>query len=538
VTISIGGSTGTLIDSPSSVTPSMPTHAAGDRLVLAMSWKHDTVKRTHTLPSGWTQDEYAEFTEGGSGGWYNVLVISKIAASSSESVTVNLSGTANCIDYHVWTLSGNSITKQTSASTHDTNNDTSYDVPGLTTGSVTGAAILSVATVAQGNHGLDTITSPTQDANRGGANQSWGPYVVQKTSWDLFTGTDPAATTGGITNGASNNLVGMRISYIEDPSQSLTIGLLNNASAAYAPTVNRQGDLALPLLNQTAAANAPTINRLAGINRIRHKTPNTIPWENYSGRTRPIEWHEPHTDDQGHELGPGLQYGWAPLDSGLLIPESYLPAALSDPIYGLFGTPDTAFEFDSSSLTGLTVMGSPDTEDANTTFASCYFVSDNDATLVGRYASVSPPFTVIAKIADAVLNANYKYAHLFVGVATPGKLVSIGPVYSDGSALNGRVWTSPSDGGPSVITPTNGSMFAGSAIFPLYLAARVASSTDASYYASKDGRRWWTIATSRNDSLTIASAGICVGAYASAPAQAAWDFLRIWNSTKTFPAFA
>jgi hypothetical protein len=320
--------------------------------------------------------------------------------------------------------------------------------------------------------------------------------------------------------------------------QTVTVGLIDRTAATFAPEIVSGQPVIFGLLNRTAVASAPTVYRTAGTNEVRHSFVPTTQDADDTSLVRPINWKQAHTDDQGHPVGPGIQYGWAPLDSGLLIPESYLPASVADPIASLFGTPDTAFEFNTSSLTGLTLMGSPDSEDANTTFAGCYFVSDNDSTLVGRYASVTPPFTVIAKIADAVLNANYKYAHLFVGVSTPGKLVSIGPVYSDGSALNGRVWSSPSDGAPAVITPTNSSMFAGSAIFPLYLAARVASSTDASYYASKDGRRWWTVGLNRNDSLTIASAGICVGAYSSAPAQAAWDFLRIWNSTKTFPAFA
>jgi len=387
-------------------------------------------------------------------------------------------------------------------------------------------------------HGLNSVTYTSSDSI---VDQGLCDTAAAPTGMMLYRVVSPASGSYTLTGTANTGTEwgGALASFLASSSpQTVTIGLLSQTAATFTPSVLSGQAIDVGVINRTAVASAPIVYKLAGTNEIRHPFVNTIESSDETTKTRPVNWNQAHTDDQGHPLGPGIQYGWAPLDSGLLIPESYLPAAFSDPIKALFGTPDTAFEFDTSSLTGLTVMGSPDTEDANTTFASCYFVSDNDSTLVGRYASATPPFTVIAKIADAVLNANYKYAHMFVGVATPGKLVSIGPVYSDGSSLNGRVWTSPSDGSPAVITPTNGSMFAGSAIFPLYLAARVASSTDASYYASKDGKRWWTIATSRNDSLTIASAGICVGAYASAPAQAAWDFLRIWNSTKTFPAFA
>ena len=316
--------------------------------------------------------------------------------------------------------------------------------------------------------------------------------------------------------------------------QTAAPGLINQTATPFAPVVNRQGDLVMPLLSQAATASSPIVNQLAGTNRVRHKTVNPLSSEDYTGRTRPIEWNQAHTDDQGHEIGPGLQYGWAPLDSGLLIPASYLPD--SDPIVTLFGTPDTAFEFNSSSLTGLTAMGSADTEDANTTFAGHLYLKDNDSTLVGRYAAVTPPFTIIAKLTDAVMSSNYKYAHVFVGVGTPGKLVSIGPVYSDGQFVNGRVWTSPGDGSPTVITPTTTPVF-GPSFAPWYLGVSVTSSTNASYYVSRNGRIWFLISASRNDSLTIASAGVAVGAYTSDPVQAAWDYIRIWNSAKTFPAF-
>jgi len=215
------------------------------------------------------------------------------------------------------------------------------------------------------------------------------------------------------------------------------------------------------------------------------------------------------------------------------------PVSVSDPVADLFGTPDTTFEFDTSSFTGLTAAGSPDVEDADTTFDSHYYFKDNDSTLVGRYTSgLSTPFTVVAKLSDAVLDANYKYAHLFVGVSSPGKLVSLGPVYSDGSKFAGRVWTSFTDGGPAgwtpTVTPWDPTGFA-----PWYIGAKVSSSTDVSWYYSRDGKRWFLAAASRNDSLTIASAGIVGGDYGgtTSGAQAAWDYLRIWNSAKTFPAF-
>ena len=207
-----------------------------------------------------------------------------------------------------------------------------------------------------------------------------------------------------------------------------------------------------------------------------------------------------------------------------------------DPIQEFFGTPDTRYEFDTTSFTGLTAMGSADAEDANTTISSHYYVKDNDSTLVGRYASVSTPFTVITKVSEAQMMNNYKYIHLFVGTSSPGKLVTVGPAYSDGPTLTTRVWTGPSDGSPSVATPVT-TPYVGVYFVPWYLGIKVVSSTDATYYASRNGKIWFTISANRNDSLTIASAGVAVSAYTSEPAIAAFDYIRIWNSAKTFQAF-
>src|SRR6187431_969536 len=76
----------------------------------------------------------------------------------------------------------------------------------------------------------------------------------------------------------------------------------------------------------------------------------------------------------------------------------------SDPVQTAFGTPTTAFEFGTSSLAGLTAMGTPDVENANTTIASHYYIQDDASGLAmcGRYVTgLTAPFTAICKVTDA-----------------------------------------------------------------------------------------------------------------------------------------
>ena len=208
---------------------------------------------------------------------------------------------------------------------------------------------------------------------------------------------------------------------------------------------------------------------------------------------------------------------------------------LDDPIQDNFGAPDTAFEFDTSSLTGLTALSpTPDGEDANTSVKGHYYIKDNDSESVGRYASVSPPFTAIAKLSDATLRANYSHAGLFCGVATPGKMVSVLARFGDGQFIITFTQTGPTDtgpGSPSVTDPP-----ATPLAFPLYLGIKCVSSTDVSYYMSHNGRVWHAILLNHNNSMTVASVGLVLFVLGGGTGQtsAAFDFLRIWNSAKTF----
>lgn len=224
---------------------------------------------------------------------------------------------------------------------------------------------------------------------------------------------------------------------------------------------------------------------------------------------------------------------------------SWAPAAptgggSSDPIAAAFGTPDTAFEFDANDFTGLTAMGTADVEAMHTTAASHLVIADDDSVQVGRYAAASAPCTMIVKVSDFVAYENYQYVGAFVGVGTPGAFEGIYLLGGATPSLVGRSFSTPTTGSPGSIAftrmPTDAVGFT-----PWYLGIRVASNTDVSYYVSRSGVIWQPMLLARNPSLTVGSFGVSVGNYAggSQPrAAGAFDFIRIWNSAKTFPAFS
>jgi len=207
----------------------------------------------------------------------------------------------------------------------------------------------------------------------------------------------------------------------------------------------------------------------------------------------------------------------------------------SDPIATQFGTPDTAYEFATTSFTGLTAMGTLDSESMHGTVLGHYYASDNDAAQAGRYAAVSAPFTAIVRVSDAALRANYQYVGMFCGVATPGKMVWLGTGWADGGVVKTFTFATPTDaspGSPGVLqAPPASEAFGGS-----YLAIVATSNTNISYYWSRNGVLWFTILSAHDNSMTVGAVGMSIGVYGSGPAVAgAYDFMRIWNSVLTIP---
>lgn len=199
----------------------------------------------------------------------------------------------------------------------------------------------------------------------------------------------------------------------------------------------------------------------------------------------------------------------------------------TDWVQATLGTPDTAFEFDTSSLTGLTALGSIDDEDADTTVAGHYYIRDDDNSgWVGRYLSVSPACTIVTKLSDReVHEADGTKFGLAIGNSTMGSANMDCVLVGNGS---NQVW---------VELAQTSNIFSGQRFVqsPVYLGIRANSSSDVDYLVSLNGLIWRKVVDSRNPGIgTLAAAGIVIcpgGTYIAA----AYDYLRIWNSAKSFP---
>lgn len=208
-----------------------------------------------------------------------------------------------------------------------------------------------------------------------------------------------------------------------------------------------------------------------------------------------------------------------------------------DPIAYYFGTPTTAYEFETTSLTGLTTMGSPDLMNAHTSFPGHLIISDNDGTQTGLYAAVTAPFTAISKMTAGDAAVGFQYIGMFTGITTPGKFVYMGIVNGGTPVIAMRTMTGPTDGSPgapSMYRPPTLSQ----GIMPSYWAISCVSDTDISYYYSPNGVIWWPMLLNHNNTMTVGSIGFAVSQYAGSgvAAQAIWDYLRIWNTALTIPA--
>lgn len=206
--------------------------------------------------------------------------------------------------------------------------------------------------------------------------------------------------------------------------------------------------------------------------------------------------------------------------------------AVPDPIADIFGAADTAYEFDTSSLSGLTALGTPDVENADTTIPGAYFVADNASGVAwcGRYATApSAPFTAITHLLGANVVNNYNGAGIFIGQATPGNLDTIH--WADAARyVQSAAWTATTFVGSESHTSDH--------LYPLYFAIRVNSGTDVDFLWSSNGYVWYEHVNARNPGYTIGSVGIAIVSQNTTRLGAAFDFLRIFNSALTFPGVA
>lgn len=203
-----------------------------------------------------------------------------------------------------------------------------------------------------------------------------------------------------------------------------------------------------------------------------------------------------------------------------------------DPIADVFGSPTTAFEFDTSSTTGLTLLSpTADVIDIDTTVPGHLYIKDNASSTArcGYYAAApSAPFTAIAKLSDANVRSDYHQAGLFAGDATPGAMKYV-------MLSRGARYIETETGTPTGFT---GSITAGTLSdlqTPMYLAIVVNSSSDWDFLYSYGGRIWAYHTEAHNASLAPGSVGVFAAANNANGFGTAWDFLRIWNSAKAFP---
>lgn len=207
-----------------------------------------------------------------------------------------------------------------------------------------------------------------------------------------------------------------------------------------------------------------------------------------------------------------------------------------DPVEDIFGTPTSAaFEFNTSSLTGLTAVGSADVADADTTIPGHLYLKDSGSTYAqsGYYATApSAPFTAITKITAGNPAQNFNSCCLFIGVATPGNMDTMEWVHNTNRMFNVRRCTPTADG-----SQVSGSINANiHAEPPIWLAIRVNSSSSVDYLWSFDGYLWRTHVAGRNPSITIGSVGVTVKSEnVNSAMAAAFDYLRIWSSALTMP---
>jgi hypothetical protein len=228
-------------------------------------------------------------------------------------------------------------------------------------------------------------------------------------------------------------------------------------------------------------------------------------------------------------------------DSSLVLPSDWNASHTGtddDPIFDAFGAPDTAFEFDTSSLTGLTTFGSPDTLDANTSVPGNLYVKDKNAAFqwCGVYASASAaPGTVITKVTGGAPRTNFNYIGVFLAQATPGTMI-----LAEIQASSGRTpgyWSGvTASSGDSGGTVSNLSFLGIEP--PYYLAVVATTSTSFACYYSSNGRTWMLLGSALNPSFTVGSFGVGINAGQdnTVGVAASFEYVRYWTTAKTLPS--
>ena len=250
--------------------------------------------------------------------------------------------------------------------------------------------------------------------------------------------------------------------------------------------------------------------------------------------------------DDSAALG-GIVGGYAPLDSGLLIPTSYLPdvvqgktSAGATRIPGLTGSADvqpsspSAFNDEFDTFSGWTTLGTVDTG-PNVTFRPSHVymkrTTANTNEIDGIYKTApTAPFTVTAKLSEI---SPQPTGNIFAGIllteSSPGKLWTLGFVSNSGFSFWNDFFRSQWTNNTTRGTTTDyNALYVYMHPFKYIRVAVLSGGTTADISYSEDGFIWFTPATAVALGLTVANAGLFVGALnaSSRLVEACFDWIR------------
>lgn len=339
--------------------------------------------------------------------------------------------------------------------------------------------------------------------------------------WQGVTVTGADLETQTTTLGAD---VGLSGTFADIMSLSLSAGTWLVFSQIQAESTSGAGNAAAQLTNGTTVWDAMDISLASG-----YSGPMTMTTKLVLGTTTTVKVQAKNNAGTIKIAKTGVTAGGNVASNMTAIKVSGV--STSDPVLAAFGVPATAFEFDSTSLTGLTALtNAATTVNAHTTVPGHYFIKAPAAGVAGHYAAIpgAYPWTAITKISDYNARGNYNEAGIFVGVATPGSLRTLGIGYGTLQGIQTEQWTNP-----TTYSSSPQSMSRDAGLMPMWFAIRANSNTSVDFLVSYNGRTWFALASAVNLGITIGSVGI-FGKSDGSNVSVAFDFLRIYTSALTF----
>jgi hypothetical protein len=213
------------------------------------------------------------------------------------------------------------------------------------------------------------------------------------------------------------------------------------------------------------------------------------------------------------------------------------PRMVAGIIDRLFGPANTVFEFNSDEAPGdLTAIGSPAAESVYDDVVDCYYVADNNSSmdLAGRYTTMpSAPFTIMCHLVDDNALGSGS-AGVFVAESNTTDVRACGRLGAEGQ-ISSLTTTAPTTNFTAL--QSRAIVFDAGGFF----AIRVNSNSDYDFMASADGGLWVPLTEAHNPSATLSSpaiGGLYVVSRSTTLVAAAFNWLRIWNSAKSFPGVA